>query len=390
MSDHLDFVGVELRATFSLTRKANGDMLQERIKNTVGPWKSGRFMPLTQRPFSANCYALSKVWFKCCTVNLRVQDITAITSQIKSWLYQDLLLKPSELVLYRSGDDGGLGLLNVKIRSLALLVRTFLETAVNPSFRHSLFHEQLFCFHVMGENSLPDPGFTPYYDKEFFDLISYYKNTSTLNIATLTSKQWYSVLLEERVFMRSENEELTAALIPINIETQHPNTDWPSVWKVLRTKGLGSELISFQFKMVHRLLPTRDRLARLGLDEGQAGLCRHCNLEVENLSHCFFDCTKNMIVGLALLGCVQQLIPGLSAEAAVQLDLGVVLPDEENLAALCTLSTGLKYIWEARLAKKVVIKHKMRAEIEAKVTIMRKTRFLSAALKIEEMMQLLI
>ena len=190
--------------------------------------------------------------------------------------------------------------------------------------------------------------------------------------------------------MRSENEELTAALIPINIETQHPNTDWPSVWKVLRTKGLGSELISFQFKMVHRLLPTRDRLARLGLDEGQAGLCRHCNLEVENLSHCFFDCTKNMIVGLALLGCVQQLIPGLSAEAAVQLDLGVVLPDEENLAALCTLSTGLKYIWEARLAKKVVIKHKMRAEIEAKVTIMRKTRFLSAALKIEEMMQLLI
>ena len=98
-------------------------------------------MPLTQRPFSANCYALSKVWFKCCAVNLRVQDITAISSLIKSWLYQDLLVKPSELVLFRKVEDGGLGLLNVKIRSLALLVRTFLETSINPNFRHSLFHE---------------------------------------------------------------------------------------------------------------------------------------------------------------------------------------------------------------------------------------------------------
>ena len=66
----------------------------------------------------------------------------------------------------------------------------------------------------MGENSLLDPGFTPYYDREFFDLIIHYKNNSTLNIATMTNKQWYSVLLEDRVLMRSENEELAVTLIP--------------------------------------------------------------------------------------------------------------------------------------------------------------------------------
>ena len=129
LSDYLDFVGVELRATYSLTRKANGEILQERIKNTVGPWKAGQFMPLTQRPFSSNCYALSKVWFKCCVINLRVQDITAITSQVKSWLYQDYLAKPSELVLYRDSHVGGPGLFHVKARSLALLIRSFMETA---------------------------------------------------------------------------------------------------------------------------------------------------------------------------------------------------------------------------------------------------------------------
>ena len=35
LSDHLDFVGVELRATFQQTRKVNGDQLQDRVKNTV-------------------------------------------------------------------------------------------------------------------------------------------------------------------------------------------------------------------------------------------------------------------------------------------------------------------------------------------------------------------
>ena len=187
-------------------------------------------------------------------------------------LYQYLLVIPSELVLFRRAEDGGLGLLNVKIRSLALLVRTFLETSINPNFRHSLFHEQLFRFHVMGENSLPDPGFTPYYDREFFDLISYYKNTSSLNIATMTTKQWYSVLLEDRVLMNPATEVSAASLIPVRIETIHPDTDWTAVWKLARMKGLGSELISFQLKMLHRLLPTRERVARLGLDEGQAGL----------------------------------------------------------------------------------------------------------------------
>ena len=390
LSDFLDFVGVELRATFSLTRKANGDILQTRIKNTVGPWKSGRFMPLSQRAFSANCYALSKVWFKCCVVNLRVQDITVITSQIKSWMYQDLLLKPSELVLYRGTDVGGLGLMCVKMRSLALLVRTFLETSINPKFRHSLFHEQLFRYHVLGESNLPDPGFTPYYDRDFFDLIIHYKNNSPLNIATMTTKQWYSVLLEDKVIMNPATEVSAATLIPVRIETIHPNTDWPAVWKLVRMKGLGSELISFQLKMLHSLLPTRDRVARLGLDEGQAGLCLHCRMDVEDLTHCFFDCSRNMVVGLALLGCVQQIIPDLSADAAVRLDFRLRLTDEENMAALYILITGLKYIWEMRSAKKVVLKYKMRAEIEAMVSILRKTRHQNTATRIEELIRMLI
>ena len=70
LSDHLDMVGVTLMATWGKSRKANGDVLQQRIENTVRPWKSGKFMPVTQRGWSLNSYALYKVWFKTKCVDL--------------------------------------------------------------------------------------------------------------------------------------------------------------------------------------------------------------------------------------------------------------------------------------------------------------------------------
>ena len=101
-------------------------------------------MPLSLRPWSINSFLLSKVWFKCGTVDLRVGDITAITSAFKSWLYSDLWEKPSEDVMCRPVCAGGLGVESVKFKALAILIRCFLETAVNPQFQQSLFHSALY------------------------------------------------------------------------------------------------------------------------------------------------------------------------------------------------------------------------------------------------------
>ena len=54
LSDHLEMIGVELRSTWSQTRKANGDIVQTRVDNTIRPWKAGKFMPLNMRSWSVN------------------------------------------------------------------------------------------------------------------------------------------------------------------------------------------------------------------------------------------------------------------------------------------------------------------------------------------------
>ena len=125
-------------------------------------------MPLNQRAWSVNQYCMSKVFFRTKSVDLRLMDITKITSQVKSWLYADQLLKPEELVMYRPASYGGLGVTNVKMKALAGLIKSFLETAGNEKFLPSLYHTMLFKVHVLEDNSLPDPGYPPFYKRKFF------------------------------------------------------------------------------------------------------------------------------------------------------------------------------------------------------------------------------
>ena len=96
--------------------------------------------------------------------------------------------------------------MNIRIRSLALLLKTFMETAAHPHFRHSQYHETLFRYHVLEETSLPDPGYPPYYDQQFFDHIRFVHQNSALNIRVMSIKQWYCLLLEQEVLMGPETD----------------------------------------------------------------------------------------------------------------------------------------------------------------------------------------
>ena len=82
----------------------------------------------------------------------------------------------------------------------------------------------------------------------------------------------------------------------------------------------------------------------------------------------------------------QLALPHLTPEEILRLELGQDLTSQTTLAAVCLLATGLKYIWGARQDKKVAALYKMRAEIEAMVSILRKTRHREAGDLMLEMM----
>ena len=78
LSPHLDMVGVRLCADYRDSRAFNGEDLQQKIQRVISLWKGGNFMPLSQRSHSLNTYCLSKIWFKCPSIELRVTELTKI------------------------------------------------------------------------------------------------------------------------------------------------------------------------------------------------------------------------------------------------------------------------------------------------------------------------
>ena len=370
ISDHLDMVGVELRSTWVQTRKANGDILQKRISNTINPWKSGKFMPLTQRPWSINSFALSKVWFRCHSVDLRVADVTAITSCVKSWLYADMFEKPSESVMVRPTDYGGLGVLSPKYKALASLIRSFLETAANPQFKRNQYHALLFRYHILEETSLPNPGYPPYYSHEFFATIKKVKNETPLNIATMSSSQWYRVLLEDNVTMSTMTDS-TRVYNPCKAELANPTMDWQLTWHLVRLKGLGPKHSSFLWKLVHLLLPIRERLHRLSATTTPT--CTLCNQNsTEDLLHTFDDCTFNQGAGLNLIMVLKEHSPAITMDQVLQLEFSGLEEDMEFPVVWFT-AAFLLAVWERRLASTRVKMYEIRAEIEAKISLLRET-----------------
>ena len=346
LTDCLDMVGVQLCATWAATRRENGNNLRGKVANLIGCWRTGKFLPLCLRPHSVNTYALSKVWFRSSTVNLREGDYNAINSSIKKWLYSDLLFKPEQLLLYRTVSRGGLGLISVKLKCQAHLLKTFVDLAVNPLYIHSQYLSTLFRVKVLGEkiDNIPPPP--PYYDETFFDHIRLAAEAGK-EISKMKIKQWYQFLYFRENYIANNHDVPLNAMLPCKVELLKPEIDWGQIYSKLKISSLPSDVRSFGWKLIHQLLPCESLLNQRLLTNSDK--CRFsCDL-VANLDHCLFECTLVEEVGLWVMGIVKKSDPAANRCDVVCLKL----PESESLVWIVLQS--LKFAWCKRLDGKIAL-----------------------------------
>ena len=88
--------------------------------------------------------------------------------------------------------------------------------------------------------------------------------------------------------------------------------------------------------------------------------------------HLFFYCSKNKEAGEAMFRVGKAYDSNLTMEKTLRLE---VESDEVfTLATVSVLATGLLYIWEKRKERKSTTLYMMRAELEAAVSIRRRSR----------------
>ena len=186
----------------------------------------------------------------------------------------------------------------------------------------------------------------------------------------LTTAQWYRVLLEEEVTMVEGNGSME--YIKSRAELASPGTDWESSWRRARLKGLGSEATSFLWKLLHRLLPTEQRLARILPNSSE--MCKYCPTPtVGDLEHCFFACVKTKLVGRSLLSAVRQHDPSVTAAGLLRLEFQ---DDGDNeLPLVWVAAQTLLYLWTSRVSGRVVDLYVTRSILETKGSLLSETKF---------------
>ena len=370
VTDHLDYLGCKLYSDFPATRRENGEVLKKKVRDQMASWKSGKFLPLTSRSWSLNCYTHSKLWYRASCIDLRIGDTAAITSSVKGWMYQDLLLKPQEVMLYRTPDLGGLGLYNVRARCLAMLIHNFLLQAVCPSYPTNYYHNTLFRWHVLGERLVEDPGRPPYYSEQFFSVIKFVHENTPLNLAWITVKQWYKILLEKGVTHNTDEQDSPPIIISSRLEELYPEKDFTHSYHMSRLFGLSPEQKSFLFKMLQNLLPTKERLHRLGKQPSSS--CRFCNFPEDNLEH-FIVCPNSTEVTNPLLSCLSSQDANITPRDVVHLSFHT--PESWKLPAAWLIATCLSLTWDNRVQGRSTSLVTVKTEILAQIATLRSTKW---------------
>ena len=139
--------------------------------------------------------------------------------------------------MYRETSARGLGVHNVKCRSMAMLIHTFLAQAIYPRFTSNMFCNTLYRWHVLEERNLP--GCPPFYSTTFFSTIRDVHENTPLNVTWITVKQWYTILLEKGVTLSSDDPSAPAVLITwgeptwgLHVHFLYVSKEiWPGSWE---------------------------------------------------------------------------------------------------------------------------------------------------------------
>ena len=228
----------------------------------------------------------------------------------------------------------------------------------------------MYRYHVEGETTLPDPGYTPYYDVKFFKLIKDVKEKTPLNPLYMSVKEWYKLLLEKYVTIREIDDEGRMELIPCKVEEREPEVFWSESFRISRLQGLSPQNKSFLFRLIHTLLPSKERVHHL--TPTTSPLCWCGTGDQEDYRHMFFQCLKNLDAGQALLRCIRSYDRAATEVRSLRLELQA--DDPFLLPSATILAIGLELIWDNRKLKKTTTLFDMRSELELAVSIRRRSR----------------
>ena len=160
VSDHLEVLGVKIFESWSKTRHTAGNELKQKIKHIRDSWRRGRFYDFLLRPHVVNTYLFSNIWHKASAINLLCSDMNKMQSEGNDYVFTDCYLRPEKPINYMERRDGGLQIIHVRSKAMALFIKNLLEESFSNIYLDAVVRK--YC---LDEEVLPVPVRPHYFDK---------------------------------------------------------------------------------------------------------------------------------------------------------------------------------------------------------------------------------
>lgn len=226
---------------------------------------SQRSLSLHQKVVLLNTFLSSKMWYIAAHLTPTSAHIAKVTATMRRFIFRGAPATVPMEQLARSKENGGLKLHLPRMKCPALMINRHLHEI------ESIPHYNSFL------NSANPPNANSLSDLPCLKLIL--RNYADLPFQIRLHP---SADLIHRFFVERTDRP--------KVETQHPNLNWPRIWRNISTWELTPSLRSLLYMWVNQKLRHRQLLFKMRRSDGEQ--CMNCGAPVETIQHKFFDCPR--------------------------------------------------------------------------------------------------
>lgn len=263
IKNELKILGIRITNNFRETLKLNWETVAKNIGNNIFALAL-RNLNLIQRIWYVNVYMLAKIWYLAQVLPMNNIYSQKIVKLIGNFIWRGHLYRVERLQLYLPVNQGGLGLINIDLKTKALFIKT--------QYRSVLDDDRQF-YYKSSLNFLFDrvPYATP---AQFKGITSAITDIDVDDLQNVTAKKLYSNMLKKMQ-------------IKPKIESKYSQLNWKKIWTCLTNQSIPSLWKSAVYKAINDVYTTGDKAKRHGL--AVSGRCLRCDGDdslMHRLKHC--------------------------------------------------------------------------------------------------------
>ena len=274
ISDHLDILGIKLFETWRKTQRENGSKLVSKVKLVADRWKGGRFYSFLLRPHIVNTYLFSNIWYTAGVMDLQLGHLDEIQKKGNHYVHSDCFLKPQNVVNYMPKSQMGLGLMNVRAKSLALFIKNILSEAYSGS---NCYLSSVLDYYCQDMELEPVPVRPDYMTEGLINKIKLVLQSCS----SLNTKSIYRVLLYEHLNIGED--------FKLKVETDNPDLNKENAVSLVTSKLLSVNARNIVWKYFHNVI--HDDL-REGKIKNVLPICKLCLEAGIDRVHIYYTCVK--------------------------------------------------------------------------------------------------